>query len=87
MDMPQTPSLALPPGLGSNFTDLPTFAHDVIILCAISLTLMLPVSCIRLYSRIWISRSFELEDAACVIATAGATAYTGVLIASLSVVG
>ena len=59
----------------------------MIIVCTISLSLMLPIACIRFYSRIWLTRSFGWEDVASALATAGTIAYAGVLMASLNVVG
>lgn len=57
-----TPALAPPLGITSNFTDPPTLSTIVITIDVLFLTLMLPIAILRLYSKIWLAHSFWYDD-------------------------
>ena len=58
----KTPALAPPSGITPNFIDPPTLSTVVITIDVLFLTLMLPIAILRLYSKIWLARSFWYDD-------------------------
>lgn len=70
MDLSQIPPEALshipvgapPPGVIPNFENPPSEAKLIIIISTICLCFMIPIALIRVYSRIWITRSFGWDD-------------------------
>lgn len=70
MDLAQIPPEALshipagvpPPGVISNFENPQSEAKLIIIISTICLCFMIPIARIRVYSRIWITRSFGWDD-------------------------
>ena len=62
MDFAHTPAQAPPPGVTPNFVSPANHAHILIIVSATCLTLLIPFVALRLYARVFITRSFGLDD-------------------------
>ena len=62
MDLNGVPVENPPTGVIPNFIDPPSRGYEVIIAVAICLTFMIPSVVIRLYTRIFISRSLGWDD-------------------------
>ncbi len=58
-DIPGSPP---PPGQLSNFLNPDSHAGLTIIICSIAMGLMVIFGILRVYSRIWIARSFTKDD-------------------------
>ena len=61
-DFSNLPALPPPPGVVSDFVHPHTRAKETIAISAICLSLMFPIVIMRLYSRLWIARSFRGDD-------------------------
>lgn len=77
MDLTQIPTVAPPQGVSSNFRDPVSQAKAIKIISALCMTLMSLSFVMRLYSRLWIKRTFKTDDFACLLAVVGnkASAY------------
>jgi hypothetical protein len=60
--MDNTPLQLPPTGVNSNFENPETRAPLVIALTVVCLVLMWPTFLMRLYTKLWIMRSFGLDD-------------------------
>ena len=56
------PLLQPPPGQVSNFVSPPSRGPAVIILCSIFIGLMWPIFLLRIYSKLWVTRTFGWDD-------------------------
>lgn len=62
LDLAHTPAQAPPPGSIPNFVNPESQGYILIIVIAISFSLMFPVVALRVYSRNWVNRSFGWDD-------------------------
>lgn len=62
LDFSQIPSMPPPPGVTSNFVNPENNSSILIIVCTICLVFLLLFVSLRMYTRLWISRSFGLDD-------------------------
>lgn len=62
MDLANIPLLPPPLGVMPNFVNPENRASILIIISTIFLALLLPFVVLRLYTRIWITRTFDLDD-------------------------
>lgn len=62
IDYAHIPAMPPPPGVTSNFVNPKSRANVFIASSAVCLSLMLPIVIMRLFSRIWINRSFAVDD-------------------------
>ena len=51
-----------PPGQTSNFIDPESRGPAIIILCSVFIGIMWPIFILRLYSKVWVIRSFGWDD-------------------------
>lgn len=62
LDYSQMPSLAPPPGITPNFIDPPTMAPTSRILTGLTLAIMYCFLTLRVYTRVWVTCNFGIED-------------------------
>lgn len=71
MDLTQIPTLAPPHGISSNFLN-PVSQGKAIKIISIICMILMSLSCVmRMYSRLWIKRTFKTDDCACLLAVVG----------------
>ncbi|KAI1380696.1 hypothetical protein F4677DRAFT_195075 [Hypoxylon crocopeplum] len=75
LDLSQVPGLTPPPGVTPNFVDPPSTAPVARIITAVSMSLMYCFLALRVYTRIWVTCSFGVDDFLCLAAAATVTAY------------
>lgn len=63
-----------PPGQSSNFNDLGSRGPAVVVVCCIFMSLMWPIFLSRIYSKLFILRSFGWDDVFAGLGAIGATA-------------
>lgn len=61
-DSSNTPVFPPPPGVVPDFLHPQTRATEIVAISAVCLSLMFPIVIMRLYSRLWIARSFRGDD-------------------------
>ena len=59
---PNTPIAAPPPGVIPNYIDPPSRGWETILVVTVCLTLMVPFFLVRMYSRIFVTRSLGWDD-------------------------
>ena len=62
LDLAHVPAQAPPPGVIPNFVNPESQGYILIIVIAISFSLMFPVVALRVYLRNWVNRSFGWDD-------------------------
>lgn len=56
------PLLHPPPGQNSNFANPDTHTDVTIIICSIALAFMISFVSLRIYARLWVARTFSIDD-------------------------
>ncbi|KAI2770930.1 hypothetical protein F4815DRAFT_496904 [Daldinia loculata] len=80
LDYSQMPSLAPPPGITPNFIDPPTMAPTSRILTGLTLAIMYCFLTLRVYTRVWVTCNFGIEDYLCLISAIGTTCYCSLIL-------
>lgn len=62
IDLARTPLIPPPPGVTPNFVNPESRADSFVIGTAICTSFLLPIVLMRLYLRLWINRSFAVDD-------------------------
>lgn len=71
MDLTQIPALAPPDGVSSNFVNPVSQAKAIKITTTTCLVFMSLSFIMRMYSRLWIKRTFRADDYACLLSVVG----------------
>ncbi|KAI0108371.1 hypothetical protein F4814DRAFT_427730 [Daldinia grandis] len=79
-DYSQIPSLAPPLGVTSNFIDPPTMAPTSRILTGLTLAIMYCFVTLRVYTRVWVTYNFGIEDYLCLISAIVTTCYCSLIL-------
>ncbi|KAI1778155.1 hypothetical protein F4818DRAFT_288001 [Hypoxylon cercidicola] len=78
LDHYQKSSLSPPPGVTPNFVDPPSTAPASRIITGLTLGLMYCFLALRIYTRVWVTYSFGVDDLLCLAAAITVTAFCGV---------
>ena len=62
IDLAHTPTIPPPPGVTPDFVNPQSRANSFVIGSAICTSFLLTIVLMRIYSRLWISRSFAVDD-------------------------
>ncbi|KAI0842711.1 hypothetical protein F5Y06DRAFT_133585 [Hypoxylon sp. FL0890] len=83
LDSSLIPGMTPPPGVTPNFVDPESVAPACRIITGVSLAMMYCFLVLRVYTRIWVTRSFGIDDFLCLVSAALATAFCAVMFAAL----
>ncbi|MCJ1465350.1 hypothetical protein MMC07_003968 [Pseudocyphellaria aurata] len=78
MDPSNIPLGPPPPGVIPNFVNPESRAYETIITVTICLAFMMPFFLLRIYSRVFVTRSVGWDDYTCVIGVIGTVAFAGI---------
>ncbi|KAI2625718.1 hypothetical protein GGR54DRAFT_511638 [Hypoxylon sp. NC1633] len=72
-----------PDGVTPNFVDPPSVAPATRIIIGVSMVVMYCFLALRIYTRLWVTHSFGVDDCLCLLAASTATAYCAVVLSVL----
>ncbi|KAI1211647.1 uncharacterized protein F4807DRAFT_396986 [Annulohypoxylon truncatum] len=72
-----------PPGVTPNFIDPPSIAPISKVMIAVTLGVMYCFLLLRIYTRLWVTRSFGVDDFLCLLSAATITSYCVVVLIAL----
>ncbi|KAI1408106.1 hypothetical protein F5Y13DRAFT_205087 [Hypoxylon sp. FL1857] len=84
MDLSQLPGGAPPPGVVPNFDNPESIAPLCLIVIVITLPMMVIFLALRLYVRLWVSRTTGADDVLCFISAAIVIAFCGITLSFLN---
>ncbi|KAI0376488.1 hypothetical protein F5Y04DRAFT_266381 [Hypomontagnella monticulosa] len=79
-DLDITPVTAPPLGQTSDFINPISRSHEIVLVIAITLPLVILLTVLRIYARLYVTHFFGLDDWLCIAATISTIAYSGLVL-------